>query len=150
MSVFFICVSILSFCLKTHPNMRVPMIRNITVWTTNSTESWVLDKTQTNPHEAFFYIECVCNAWFTIEILTRIVSSPSKLNFIKGMPKCLLSYPNLLHSHQITDQIKQLNWFLSSKPIPRIIEFSGDFNVFPKLKFFDSGLKNFRFIAETQ
>ncbi|KAL3189497.1 hypothetical protein MRX96_002803 [Rhipicephalus microplus] len=27
-SVFFICVSILSFCLKTHPNMRVPVIVN--------------------------------------------------------------------------------------------------------------------------
>ena len=30
-SVFFICVSILSFCLKTHPDMRVPVIRNVTV-----------------------------------------------------------------------------------------------------------------------
>jgi hypothetical protein len=30
-SVFFICVSILSFCLKTHPDMRVPVIRNITI-----------------------------------------------------------------------------------------------------------------------
>ena len=28
-SVFFIVVSILSFCLKTHPNCRVPVIRNI-------------------------------------------------------------------------------------------------------------------------
>jgi potassium voltage-gated channel Shaw-related subfamily C protein len=27
-SVFFICISILSFCLKTHPDMRVPLIRN--------------------------------------------------------------------------------------------------------------------------
>ena len=65
--------------------MRVPTIKNITVQTANNTLSWVLDKTQTNPHEAFFYIECVCNAWFTIEILTRFTSSPSKLRFIKGM-----------------------------------------------------------------
>ncbi len=64
--------------------MRVPMIRNVTVQTSNSSEAWVLDKTQTNPHEAFFYIECVCNAWFTIEILTRFTSAPSKLSFIKG------------------------------------------------------------------
>ena len=84
MSVFFICVSILTFCLKTHPNMRVPVIRNITVKTSSNTEVWVLDKTQTNPHEAFFYIECVCNAWFTVEILIRFISSPSKFVFIRG------------------------------------------------------------------
>ena len=30
-SVFFILISILSFCLKTHPNCRVPVIRNVTV-----------------------------------------------------------------------------------------------------------------------
>uniref|UniRef100_A0A182SYU8 Uncharacterized protein n=1 Tax=Anopheles maculatus TaxID=74869 RepID=A0A182SYU8_9DIPT len=68
-SVFFICVSIISFCLKTHPDMRVPYIRNITVKTANQNTSWVLDKTQTNAHIAFFYIECVCNAWFTFEIM---------------------------------------------------------------------------------
>ena len=30
-SVFFICTSILTFCLKTHPDMRVPIIHNLTV-----------------------------------------------------------------------------------------------------------------------
>ncbi|UXI23373.1 bric-a-brac 2 protein [Sarcoptes scabiei] len=84
LSIFFICVSILSFCLKTHPDMRVPSIHNITVMTTNNTRAWVLDKSQTNPHQAFFYIECVCNAWFTIEIITRMTCSPSKIKFLKG------------------------------------------------------------------
>lgn len=83
-SVFFICVSILSFCLKTHPNMRVPIIKNITVNTSHNTTAWVLDKTQTNAHEAFFYIECVCNAWFTFEILVRFVASPNKCEFVKA------------------------------------------------------------------
>uniref|UniRef100_A0A453YZ55 BTB domain-containing protein n=2 Tax=Anopheles gambiae TaxID=7165 RepID=A0A453YZ55_ANOGA len=81
-SVFFICVSILSFCLKTHPDMRVPVIRNITVKTANGSTAWVLDKTQTNAHVAFFYIECVCNAWFTFEILVRFISSPNKCEFV--------------------------------------------------------------------
>ncbi|XP_049549168.1 potassium voltage-gated channel protein Shaw-like isoform X2 [Anopheles darlingi] len=81
-SVFFICVSILSFCLKTHPDMRVPVIRNITVKTANGSAAWVLDKTQTNAHVAFFYIECVCNAWFTFEILVRFISSPNKCEFV--------------------------------------------------------------------
>jgi len=31
LSVLFIVVSILSFCLKTHPNMRVPSIENVTL-----------------------------------------------------------------------------------------------------------------------
>ncbi|XP_077287369.1 potassium voltage-gated channel shaker cognate w [Arctopsyche grandis] len=83
-SVFFICVSILSFCLKTHPDMRVPVIRNLTVKTANQSTDWVLDKTQTNAHVAFFYIECVCNAWFTLEILVRFISSPNKCEFIKA------------------------------------------------------------------
>ncbi|XP_052755140.1 potassium voltage-gated channel protein Shaw isoform X2 [Galleria mellonella] len=83
-SVFFICVSIISFCLKTHPDMRVPVIRNYTVTTANQTQSWALDKVQTNAHIAFFYIECVCNAWFTLEILVRFISSPNKCEFIKS------------------------------------------------------------------
>lgn len=81
-SVFFIVISIISFCLKTHPDMRVPTIRNFTVRTANGSTAWVLDKTQTNAHMAFFYIECVCNAYFTFEIMVRFISSPNKCQFI--------------------------------------------------------------------
>ena len=66
-----ICISILSFCLKTHPDMRVPVIRNVTIMTGTNVTSWTLDKHSTNPHDAFFYIECICNAWFSIEIIVR-------------------------------------------------------------------------------
>ncbi|XP_073827347.1 potassium voltage-gated channel shaker cognate w isoform X2 [Musca autumnalis] len=83
-SVFFICISILSFCLKTHPDMRVPYVRNNSVQTANGSSGWFLEKTQTNAHIAFFYIECVCNAWFTFEILVRFISSPNKCDFIKS------------------------------------------------------------------
>jgi len=64
--------------------MRVPVIRNFTVSTSSNTSAWMLDKTQTNAHVAFFYIECICNAWFTFEITMRFVSTPSKCNFIKS------------------------------------------------------------------
>lgn len=92
-SVFFICISILSFCLKTHPDMRVPVIRNVTVQTSHNSTAWTLDKTQTNAHDAFFYIECVCNAWFTIEILSRFVASPNKILFAKVGPPPPSSIP---------------------------------------------------------
>ncbi|VVD00295.1 unnamed protein product, partial [Leptidea sinapis] len=58
-SVFFICISVLCFCLKTHPDLRVieplPEVENLTenitlmgLWEDNG-----------QPHVAFFYIELV-------------------------------------------------------------------------------------------
>ena len=68
--------------------MRVPLLVNRTMFSIekNGTykERWKLTKLQTNPHEFFFYIECVCNAWFTVEISVRLLSAPSKLQFIFG------------------------------------------------------------------
>ena len=72
-SVFFICASIVIFCLKTHPSMRVPVIHNVTVASSANETAWTLDKHGTNAHDAFFYLECLCNAWFTFELLIRSV-----------------------------------------------------------------------------
>lgn len=84
-SVFFICVSILSFCLKTDPNMRVPVIQNVTIQLPNSNRTdWSLDKVATNPHPVFQHIETICNVWFTFELIMRFVSCPSKLTFSKS------------------------------------------------------------------
>lgn len=83
-SVFFIIVSILSFCLKTHPEMRVPVLFNATTNLSNGSYTWRLAKQRTEPHEAFFYIECVSNAWFTFEIVIRFVVAPVKLDFLKA------------------------------------------------------------------
>jgi len=107
MSVFFIIVSILIFCLKTHPNLRLPVIQNLTLTqypanysggptSTASTavgrrsstsdlsrHTWMLDKRKTEPHEAFFFIECVCNGWFTFELIIRFIVSPNKLSFMR-------------------------------------------------------------------
>ncbi|EFA08936.1 potassium voltage-gated channel protein Shaw isoform X1 [Tribolium castaneum] len=84
LSVFFICVSILSFCLKTHPDMKVPVIKTVAVRTASNGTDFVIDKTDTDAHVAFFYIECICNAWFTFEILIRFIASPNKCEFINS------------------------------------------------------------------
>ena len=64
--------------------MRVPVIKNVTVHTAENTTVWTLDKKATNAHVAFFYIECVCNTWFTFEILIRLIASPNKFMFLKA------------------------------------------------------------------
>ncbi|XP_019881844.1 potassium voltage-gated channel protein Shaw isoform X1 [Aethina tumida] len=84
LSVFFICVSILSFCLKTHPDMKVPVIKTVLVRTATNGTDYITDKIDTDAHVAFFYIECICNAWFTFEILVRFIASPNKCEFIKS------------------------------------------------------------------
>lgn len=83
--MFFICLSIISFCLKTDPNMRVPVIQNVTIHLQNGKTDWSLDKVATNPHEAFQLIETVCNIWFTFELLMRFTSCPSKLAFSRSI-----------------------------------------------------------------
>lgn len=88
MSIFFIVVSISSFCLKTHPDLRIPEINNIAVSLDdnafNSSTVWSLQKARTKPHPAFFWVECICNAWFTFEILVRFIVTPKRKEFCKS------------------------------------------------------------------
>ena len=85
LSVFFILVSITIFCLKTHPNLRVPVVVNITTsgGSNSSGALWVLDQRTTDQYLAFFYIECACNAWFTFELVVRLAVSPHILPFLR-------------------------------------------------------------------
>ncbi|PZC72139.1 hypothetical protein B5X24_HaOG211817, partial [Helicoverpa armigera] len=80
-SVFFICISVLSFCLKTHPDLRV--FSHGTLVRENGSESLeMLWHDNGKPHAAFFYIELVCNVWFTIELLVRFLVSLSMIFYI--------------------------------------------------------------------
>ncbi|KAI6194820.1 hypothetical protein M3Y96_01165700 [Aphelenchoides besseyi] len=63
-SIFMIVLSCVSFCLET-----MPIFEEV-----NKTKQW---------SSPFFLIELVCSSWFLIEFLLRILSSPSKLKFIK-------------------------------------------------------------------
>ncbi|XP_066159007.1 potassium voltage-gated channel protein Shaw-like isoform X4 [Euwallacea fornicatus] len=69
-SVFFICVSVFSFCLKTHSEMRVDCENN----KDNCTE----------PHPYFLTVDHFCNAWFTFELSVRLIVSPNIIEFIKS------------------------------------------------------------------
>ncbi|XP_016979545.1 potassium voltage-gated channel protein Shaw isoform X1 [Drosophila rhopaloa] len=43
---------------------------------------WI--ETYGQPHEAFFYVELVCNVWFFIEVVIRLIVSPNLWQFIKS------------------------------------------------------------------
>ncbi|ESO12766.1 hypothetical protein HELRODRAFT_63495 [Helobdella robusta] len=75
-SVFFIIVSIISFCLKTHTSMR---------WPFGCTHSYKDNSNLTKPHLLFFYVECICNIWFTFELIIRFIVSPNRLVFIRTL-----------------------------------------------------------------
>lgn len=77
MSVFFICISVLSFCLKTHPDLRhhVAVSPGYANDSALVIDTWNLLPDNGQPHSSFFYIDVVCNVWFTIELLVRVVVS---------------------------------------------------------------------------
>jgi len=53
---------------------------------------WMLERQATKSHRAFFYTECVCNAWFSLELCIRFIVAPSRLDFIGTLasrtPRC--------------------------------------------------------------
>ncbi|XP_075408878.1 voltage-gated potassium channel KCNC2 isoform X2 [Tenrec ecaudatus] len=79
-SLFFILVSITTFCLETHEAFNI--IRNKTEPVINGT-SVLQYEIETDP--ALTYVEGVCVVWFTFEFLVRIVFSPNKLEFVKNL-----------------------------------------------------------------
>ncbi|XP_069345443.1 voltage-gated potassium channel KCNC2 isoform X5 [Eulemur rufifrons] len=79
-SLFFILVSITTFCLETHEAFNI--VKNKTEPVINGT-SVLQYEIETDP--ALTYVEGVCVVWFTFEFLVRIVFSPNKLEFIKNL-----------------------------------------------------------------
>ncbi|XP_068826890.1 voltage-gated potassium channel KCNC2 isoform X7 [Capricornis sumatraensis] len=80
-SLFFILVSITTFCLETHEAFNI--VKNKTESVTNGTSVVPQYEIETDP--ALTYVEGVCVVWFTFEFLVRIVFSPNKLEFIKNL-----------------------------------------------------------------
>uniref|UniRef100_A0A8D2KU42 Potassium voltage-gated channel subfamily C member 4 n=1 Tax=Varanus komodoensis TaxID=61221 RepID=A0A8D2KU42_VARKO len=82
-SLFFILVSITTFCLETHEAFIIDVNVTETLVVGNTTEILVMQKMETEP--ILTYIEGVCVLWFTLEFLVRIVCCPDKLVFIKNL-----------------------------------------------------------------
>ncbi|XP_035874564.1 potassium voltage-gated channel subfamily C member 2 isoform X4 [Phyllostomus discolor] len=80
-SLFFILVSITTFCLETHEAFNI--VKNKTEPVINGTSVVPQYEIETDP--ALTYVEGVCVVWFTFEFLVRIVFSPNKLEFIKNL-----------------------------------------------------------------
>ncbi len=80
-SVFFISVSTVSFCLKTHPDFRIPILQSVYL---NNSLRVIIDKRRTEPHSAFHMIEIICNIWFTFELVVRFLSCPHKLRYFNS------------------------------------------------------------------
>ncbi|XP_062989928.1 potassium voltage-gated channel subfamily C member 2 isoform X1 [Elgaria multicarinata webbii] len=79
-SLFFILLSITTFCLETHEAFNT--IKNKTEPTINGSEAVLQYEIETDP--ALTYVEGVCVVWFTFEFLIRVIFSPNKLEFIQN------------------------------------------------------------------
>ncbi|XP_027431636.1 potassium voltage-gated channel subfamily C member 4 isoform X1 [Zalophus californianus] len=82
-SLFFILVSITTFCLETHEAFNID--RNVTEIhrVGNTTSVHFRREVETEP--ILTYIEGVCVLWFTLEFLVRIVCCPDTLDFVKNL-----------------------------------------------------------------
>ncbi|XP_073801482.1 voltage-gated potassium channel KCNC2 isoform X3 [Danio rerio] len=82
-SLFFIMVSITTFCLETHEAFNT--IINKTDPLRNETLTDISQQYEIETDPALTYVEGVCVLWFTFEFLVRITFSPDKLEFIKSV-----------------------------------------------------------------
>ncbi|CAI5441098.1 unnamed protein product [Caenorhabditis angaria] len=79
-NIIFVIISIVSFCLKTHPNFRIPELQMDSNSSTGAYSAIV--KMGTQPHPSFFFVELISNIWFTGEFLTRMIFCPNVLDFL--------------------------------------------------------------------
>ncbi|XP_067235806.1 potassium voltage-gated channel subfamily C member 1b isoform X2 [Chanodichthys erythropterus] len=81
-SLFFILVSITTFCLETHEAFN-PIINRTELYTDgNETRERFIQETETMVQ--LTYVEGVCVVWFTFEFLIRVTTCPSKLKFVRN------------------------------------------------------------------
>lgn len=84
-SILMILLSIVNFCWETIPSYENELcINDTTSGKVNEFGQWEWKEKQ-NFQSPFNIIECICVAWFTIELVLRFISCPFKLKFLKNM-----------------------------------------------------------------
>ncbi|KRY50566.1 Potassium voltage-gated channel protein Shaw [Trichinella britovi] len=92
-SVFFISLSIFTFCIKTHPGFRIPKLRTVNPLAENyssltnsfnSTTLFAMNQEDIGNPEIFFLIELISNIWFAFELSVRFVFCPNKSKFVRA------------------------------------------------------------------
>ncbi|KAK4467920.1 hypothetical protein MN116_008528 [Schistosoma mekongi] len=93
LSITCIILSILSYCLDTTPIFLTPslitqqfnetILDTTTSTTTNTNTDTTITKSSLNI--LFIYIECLCNIWFTLELIIRFTVSINHKEFVKNL-----------------------------------------------------------------
>lgn len=81
-SLFFILISITTFCLETHEAFNRVINKTETVAVGNGTGTQVAVEVETEPF--LTYVEGTCVVWFTFEFLMRVSFCPDKRDFVKS------------------------------------------------------------------
>ncbi|KAH0626549.1 hypothetical protein JD844_001600 [Phrynosoma platyrhinos] len=81
-SLFFILISITTFCLETHEAFNHIVNKTEVLQSGNVTNTKVDFEVETEPF--LTYVEGMCVIWFTFEFLMRVIFCPDKLEFIKS------------------------------------------------------------------
>lgn len=91
-SIFFVIVSTVTLTLNTIPELQIKHTINVTsnvesdysVYNRSANQSHYIEHYHAD-NPIFEAIEAVCIAWFTLEYVLRFLSSPNKLQFLKGL-----------------------------------------------------------------
>ncbi|KAL3313963.1 hypothetical protein Ciccas_007429 [Cichlidogyrus casuarinus] len=70
LSVLFTVISIILFCLETLPKNK---------------DSHCVGEKKPNFNDPYFITESICTAWFTLEVIVRWLSCPSKIGYLKDL-----------------------------------------------------------------
>ncbi|XP_065153771.1 potassium voltage-gated channel subfamily C member 1b isoform X1 [Paramisgurnus dabryanus] len=81
-SLFFILLSITTFCLETHEAFNPVINRTEYITKGNETVEHIIRETETMVQ--LTYVEGVCVVWFTFEFLIRVTTCPNKLKFVRN------------------------------------------------------------------
>ena len=78
MSIFFVILSSVTFCLSTIKELNIKIIKGI------HKQNELTGSGDDTENPVFEVIEALCIGWFTVEFLLRLFSSPNRVKFLKN------------------------------------------------------------------